>query len=398
MHRIDIDERRRRLGVRHHLAVGHSATEPVEAARGLVGLHATDPASVYLEARARVRDFTREALERLLYEDRALVRMIGMRRTLFVVPLDTAPILQAACTQAIAALERRRFVELLARVGLGGDDPASWLATVEADTLAALEARGEALATELSADVPALREQIAFGEGKRWAGTFGLSTRVLFLLAVDGRIIRGRPRGSWISGQHRWVPTGRWLPGGASGWRAMPTEQAQAELVERWLAAFGPGTVDDLRWWTGLTLGVIRRAIGRLRTVEVTLTDGSVGLVLADDLEPTPDPGPWVALLPALDATMMGWRHRGWYLGPHGSTLFDSSGNAGPSIWVDGRVVGAWGQVDGGTVVVRLLEDVGAEAAAAVQAEAVRLTTWAAGVRVTPRFRTPVERDIERDA
>ena len=51
----------------------------------------------------------------------------------------------------------------------------------------------------------------------------------------------------------------------------------------------------------------------------------------ADDLEPVVAPKPWVALLPALDPTVMGWQARDWYLGPHAAALFDRSGNAGPT-------------------------------------------------------------------
>ena len=43
---------------------------------------------------------------------------------------------------------------------------------------------------------------------------------------------------------------------------------------------------------------------------------------------------------------------------------------------------------------VRLLEDVGTEAESAVEAEAARLTDWLTPVRVTPRFRTPLEREL----
>ena len=56
------------------------------AAESMVGLHASDPATVYLAARARVRDFAHADLEDALYERRSLVRMLGMRRTMFVVP------------------------------------------------------------------------------------------------------------------------------------------------------------------------------------------------------------------------------------------------------------------------------------------------------------------------
>jgi hypothetical protein len=82
----------------------------------------------------------------------------------------------------------------------------------------------------------------------------------------------------------------------------------------------------------------------------------------------------------------MGWFEREWYLGPHRLQVFDSNGNAGATAWWDGRVVGDWHQTDSGDVAVHLLEDVGAEAQAALDAEAARLTAWLGGVRVAARF------------
>ncbi|MDQ4125852.1 MAG: winged helix DNA-binding domain-containing protein, partial [Actinomycetota bacterium] len=78
----------------------------------------------------------------------------------------------------------------------------------------------------------------------------------------------------------------------------------------------------------------------------------------------------------------------------HRAALFDRNGNAGPTVWWDGRVVGGWAQHPGGEVVVRLLEDTGVEAAAAVAEEAARLEEWLGDVRVTPRFRTPLEKEL----
>jgi hypothetical protein len=95
-------------------------------------------------------------------------------------------------------------------------------------------------------------------------------------------------------------------------------------------------------------------------------------------------------LLPPLDPTTMGWTERDWYLGAHKRRVFDSNGNAGATIWCDGRVVGGWRQRAGGEVEVQLLEDVGREASRAIDAEAARLTAWLAGVRVSPRFPSPL--------
>lgn len=120
------------------------------------------------------------------------------------------------------------------------------------------------------------------------------------------------------------------------------------------------------------------------------------GFVLPDDVEPVSAGQPWAALLPALDPTPMGWAGRDWFLGAHRAAVFDRTGNIGSTVWWDGRVVGGWAQRGTGEVVFRLLEDVGTEATSAIRAAAERLAGWLGPVRVTPRFRTPLERELSR--
>ena len=91
-------------------------------------------------------------------------------------------------------------------------DGARWLRQAEAETVAAIEARGEVTGADLSKVVPRLRKQIPYGEGKTWAGKMGMTTRVLFLLACEQRVVRGRPQGSWTSTRYRWAPMTSWLP------------------------------------------------------------------------------------------------------------------------------------------------------------------------------------------
>lgn len=121
MRRITTAERRARLAVRHHLAPAARAETAVDVAGDLVGLHATDPASVYLGAFARTRSLVPADLERALYDERVLLRILGMRRTMFVVPLELAGIVHAACTRAIGRAERRRVVGMLAAAGIADD-------------------------------------------------------------------------------------------------------------------------------------------------------------------------------------------------------------------------------------------------------------------------------------
>src|SRR6186997_2418347 len=119
MRRIDVAERRARLALRHGLARPFDSVE--DATASMVGLHASDPATVYLSARARVRDFVHTDLEDALYERRSLVRMLGMRRTLFVVPVEVAAIMDEACTKKLAGGERRRLIGMLEDQGVTRD-------------------------------------------------------------------------------------------------------------------------------------------------------------------------------------------------------------------------------------------------------------------------------------
>jgi hypothetical protein len=323
-------------------------------------------------------------VERALYQDRVLVRMLAMRRTMFVAPVEDVPVLHAAACGAIARRERKRNEQLAAMLGLENTD--GWLREAEAATLAALERRGEATAQELLKDVAALQQKVRVNVGKRYEADIGMSGRVLLLLGLEGKVVRGRPRGTWISSQYRWAPTARWI---GYPMPEMAEAEAQAGIVRRWLSRFGPGTEADIRWWTGWTAREVRSALATVGAVEIDL-DGQAGFVLADDLERTPIPEPWVALLPSLDPTTMGWRARDWYLGGYKDALFDTNGNAGPTIWVDGRIAGGWALRAKGEVVTKLLEDVGREASRSVEAEAARLTRWLQEARVTPRFSAPL--------
>lgn len=385
MQRIGVEERRARLVLRHRLDPRTRATDPADVARSLVALHSTDPATVYLSTRARARGFRVEQLEHALYDERSLVRMLGMRRTLWVVPRETADVVDAACTRAVAARERRRLEQLVRESGVA-EDATGWLDRVARAAHDALTARGEAFTADLTGCDSLLATKLRLGAGTRWETQASVGSRVLPLLAAEGAVVRGRPRGGWTHGQYRWslAPPRK---------HDLDTAAAQAELLRRWLAAFGPATETDIRWWTGWTAREARAALAATPHASVEL-DGATGYVLADDLDPVERPEPAAALLPALDATTMGWKERGWYLGPHAGVLFDANGNAGPTVWWDGRVVGGWTQRADGEIVFRVLEAVGSEAVRAVESEAARLAAWLGDVRLAPSFLPPFHRAL----
>jgi hypothetical protein len=296
------------------------------------------------------------------------------------------PMVHAAASLAIAEVERKRTVAMFSKGGI--TDPVAVFTELEAAGLAAVRERGEATTAELTTLDPRLGQRITLAQGTSYEAAISVSQKVFFHLALDGRIGRGRVRGTWTGNQVRWSPIERWLPAGIP---EVPVDRARTELVGRWLRAFGPGTQADIAWWTGWTLGAVRAALSAVDAVEVHMDDGLTGYVLRDDVEQTPALDPWIALLPALDATTMGWTGRDWYLGPHRPALFDRNGNAGPTIWADGRIVGGWAHRGTGEVATRLLEDIGTGLTQRVGEEAARLQAWLGPSRVRASFPTPLE-------
>jgi hypothetical protein len=383
---VTVAQRRARLIARHHLA--SPAESVIAAADAMIALHATDPLTVYLSAWARTACAPGE-VDEAVYEKRLGVRILGMRRTMWVVHAPLLPVVQAACTDDVAARLRRQLVRDLERLaGVTGAD--EWLRDVDGSVLRALSARGSAGAAELSQDEPRLSTQLTPRSDKSYDRPQAITSRVLMLLSAEGRIVRGHRRGGWSSGQFTYYPTAAWL--GAEPER-LDASAARAELARRWLLTFGPAPASDLRWWAGWTGAQTRAALSALDTREVDL-DGRAGVLLASDPVADTGPKPVAALLPGLDPTPMGWQDRSWFLGPHAPPLFDRTGNIGPTVWWEGRVIGGWAQRASGEIVCRLLEDAGSDAVTAVDAVARRLETWLGERRVTPRYRNPLEREL----
>ncbi|MEU8755427.1 winged helix DNA-binding domain-containing protein [Streptomyces chartreusis] len=387
---IGTAERRARLGLRHRLTGATRAADPAQVADSLVALHGTDPATVYLAVGARLTDPAKTVAEteRALYEERTLVRMHGMRHTVFVFPTELTAVVHASTGLAVAARERASLIKSMAKAGA---PDAAWLAEVEESALAALARRGQATAAELAQDEPRLRERFVYAAGKSYEGVHTVSTRLLRVLGVEGKVVRGRPLGSWTSSQFRWAV--------APEHPELDAAAAQAELLRRWLAVCGPATEADLKWWTGWKVTEVRRALTAIGAEAVSVDEGT-GYVVQGDTSPVDGPAePWAALLPGLDPTAMGWQQRDWYLAPElRPSLFDGSGNVGPTVWWNGRAVGGWAQRGDGEIVWRLLADLGSEerhaAETAVAAQAERLRGWVGAARVTPRFRTPLEKEL----
>ena len=376
--RIDAEERRARLAERHRLLSRTRTDDLPQIADDLVALHSSDPVTVFLSAMARMAHPSIEAVEQALYADRSLIRHHGMRRTLWVATPPVARLIHAAATRDLVANERRRTSQLLAAADV--ENPEQWLAEAELQVLADLREHGPSTAREVGQRVEALRHRLQLAPGKAYAAAQSAHTRVLYILGFTGQMLRGRPS-SWINGAYAYADAESWLPGGLG---ELDAQQAAAELANRWLQRFGPGTTADLQWWMGWTVRRTKQALSDCGAVEAEL-EGEAGWLAAED-PPLGPVEPWVAVLPGLDPTIMGWKLREWYLPKTSLEVFDTVGNGGPSLWVDGRVVGAWAQSKEGSIHTHYFERVAASRRREIDQRIEQLKSWIGDTRFTVRF------------
>ncbi len=405
--RISAADRRRRLVHRQQFPACEGATTdgggPLAVARSLAALHSSDPVSVYLSVLARLPEATVDEVSAALYEDRDLVRVHGMRRTLWVADVETASAVVGASAARLVRAERSRLAKLLSAAGL--TEPDRWIDEARLEILNQVLAAGVTDTRAVGEELPHLTVGLEVAGGKKYSATLSAHTRVLLILGYEGSIVRADPRGTWIASQYQWADPELWLgrPLQPEGGTAPETvARGQAEVIECYLRSFGPVTTDDVVWWTGWPKGAVGKALAAIGAVEVDTDIGPAWLTAedvaaAEDHDDDDRTDQAVALLPALDPSTMGWKQRHHYLDPeHTAQLFDRFGNAGPTIWVGGRIVGGWAQRDDGELVYRLLSDVGSEAVTVIEDGLDRLAARIGDTRYRVRFPNPLNTELRK--
>lgn len=390
------------LARKQHLLPASRLADVVQVTRDIVALHATGATGPYLSLLARVPDFQRQALEDTLYEQRDLARVHCMRMTLHVVPSDEVPFFLQAYVERHTRAEFRGWERLLVRAGLCQEGEAeALLKKLHRRVLDVLIEKGPSTVRQISQAVPELKAKIRHDVGKPYEGGFSIGSRIMLTMSVLGLLVRARPRGTWRSNLYEYAALSDWLPG--VDLESVTSQGARAWLVRRYLAAFGPATLDDVQWWTGFSKGETEEALEALKPAVVEVVIESLGdgyLMLADDAQrlrdfAQPDVS-YVFLLPGLDPYIMGYHNRRRFLAPeHRAKVFDRAGNAMLTVWANGRVVGAWGQRKDGGVIYGLFEPVSEEEQALLKGEVERLEGFLGGEFLPPRTHTPFTRALK---
>lgn len=339
---------------KQHLAEDKPNDDVVQTVWDVGGLHATGATVPYLSLWARSATFAKGKLEEALYEKRSLGKVLCMRDTLFILPKELLPVAYQATMKSREALMTR----YLRGSGLSREEYEHRMALI-LKTLAS----GAKTSAEIARGID---------------GNHGLKVALAFA-PNDWQLIRTRPRGTWRSNLYEYSPFALWFPD--VDLNSIGPEKAKVQLVRHYLATFGPAKEEDIAWWSGFSKGETKTALEALgkevANIEISDLDGEF-LILVAEIEPLErsEPGGHrLFLLPSLDPYIMGYKDRERFLAPeHYSKVFDRAGNAMPTIWAEGRVVGVWQEKSPkASLILLLFQEIGAPYLRGVEAEAHRL-------------------------
>ncbi len=322
-----------RATLARQLLLERKRLSPVKVIEHLVGMQAQWPSAPYVGIWTRTTRFRRESLERDLRRA-AVLKANMMRQTLHLVTRRDYAVIRAAMSETNFPCE-------------------SSLAKRLAPLVRELAERG-AVTNE---------EGLALVE--RECGLAGTDARRAWRYARvhhhETALWNARPHGRFVAlaepDDHN------------------PTD-ARAELLRRYLAAFGPASRRDIGIWSRMHVPAIKAALARL---ELRRFRDERGLELLDvERAPLPDPetpAP-VRFLPKWDNILLAFADRTRVLPEeYRKTVIRTNGDVAQTFLVDGLVAGMW-SVEKGRVVLEPLARLSRPVCREVEDEAERLEAF----------------------
>lgn len=173
-----------------------------------------------------------------------------------------------------------------------------------------------------------------------------LCYRIIQKLCDMGVLVRASAKG-WKGNEFTYALLKKWAP--EISIKPDNPETARTETIRKYLRAYGPASIEDIAWWTGLPIIQCQRSIAHLRREAVrfhveTYRDDMIGLKeTVDNFKKRIPIEEEIQLLPPWDPYTLGWRCRRRIADKEVLPfIFDAHGNASSVIIDMGCVIGLW--------------------------------------------------------
>jgi uncharacterized protein YcaQ len=307
---------------RHHLNRA-SATDVVSLCGDICGAQAQLTTAAHLQLWTRDHSLRRAEIESALWEQRTLVKTHLMRQTLHIIPT-------ADFSTYIAALKSCRVADALRvmkRCKIDDEEGHS-LTPLILDALS----QGPLNRSAITAAVrPKVSKRVQSWMAKVWS--------ITRIPVAEGLLCYGSGEGNEIT----LIRTDQWI----KPQKPVADDTARAELLRRYLRAYGPATIRDFAHWAGLPapqVRTLREALGQ-QVCDVS-ADGRGCLLLREDLPSIAKSSSVegsVRLLPHFDPYLLAHREKDHLLpAKHYKKVYRNQGWISPVVLLGGQVAATW--------------------------------------------------------
>lgn len=303
-------------------------TRPADVADALCGAHAQVLSAAEVSIGLRLPGGTRDDVRDALWVERSLVKTYGPRGTVHLLPTRDLPMWTGALSALPAA--RSPFTNDVQLSPEQTDEVVAAIAVALADAELTKDELTEAVVAATGPWAGELTMPAFQGFWPRWV-------QVISVAANRGALCFGANRGRKVTytNPHRWLPE----------LRPMQGQAALAELLRRYLRAYGPATPAHFARWFTVPKAWAAELFEAVELDQVEV-DGTHGWVLAGDTEAPATEPRGVRLLPYFDAYQVASQPRELFFPGRAAERALAGGQAGnfPVLVVDGAVAGVWHQ------------------------------------------------------
>jgi len=323
---------------KHHLLDGSEAKNVLQVVDDIIALHATSVGTPYISLFARMKNFQRKHLDEEFYIKRNLMRLRAMRSTLFITSTESAPMLYQATKLSESKLLKRFYG--------WGMLPSEYHELTE-KMYNILKGDGKTL-PEIRKAIP--REMVRTIELREGKSVYKWTNVKLVLTAMmrKGIVISEKDLGTLrITKTNRYVLFQEIYPN--LNLESVRSDVARAELVKRYVKAFGPVTEEDITWWTGFSKTHIKEALTAMEKElpHVKINDfKEEHVMLKKDYEQLVKFKPLktcsISLLPYEDPYTKGYKIKDRLIKRELEKTVYIGGGVQPTILLNGKIVGTW--------------------------------------------------------
>ena len=315
---------------RQHLLERAPPGDAIAVVDDVMGLNAQGALNFQLSLWNRVSELSHDFLPHALFEERSLVRSWLMRDTVHIIPASRLGLYRAALKRPLMNEWNRWTVKTGTK-----ESPEAW-ESLYPQVFERLEKH------------PLTMNELLEEMGWSYKDAKRILSRLVREMSLQGLLCHATSSGPWYHNtEHAFARVDGWLPSSAE---EPPGEgESLRELARRYLRSFGPATVSDFAYWSGMRVRDSKPAFEAISglTEDVSIS-GQRGkyLVLkedADQLCSSRDLPLRVRLLPQFDALIMGHKDKARFIEPSArGSVFLPRANVTATVLLNGRVEGVW--------------------------------------------------------